>query len=225
MTEWESWRSISTRAEERDAFGHPFRKIWMNWEKVKMQVIDTFAKVSDHMAEGMMHGQMADHCNFLGLGGFARPHEYHFMCETISMRRIHRYSIDHRNRLLPVANTQHPDVIPVAWSNFTRQAVESETKSKAVETGMHMRCEWEHDSKELYVKSAKDLYDAEGIAAAGLTCEPVRDVDDECEYADRLALELDAVDYDMQVIAPMRHEPHEKYRKKPHGVGKKLSWG
>ena len=56
-----------------------------------------------------------------------------------------------------------------------------------------------------------------------MICELVRDVDDECKYADRLALELSAVDYDMQVIAPMQHELHEKYRKKLHDVGKKLS--
>ena len=124
-----------------------------------MQVIDAFAKVSDHMIEGMMmHEQMADYYNFLGLEGFKRLHEYHFLCETISMRRIHRYFIDHCNQLLPVANTKHIDVIPVEWSNFTRQAVE-----------------------------------------------------------------LGAVDYDMQVIMPMQHELHEKYRKKLHDVGKKLS--
>lgn len=102
-------------------------------------------------------------------------------------------------------------------------AVESETKSKAVETGMHMWCEWEHETKELYAKSAKDLYDTGEVAAAHVICELVRDVDDECEYADRLALKLSAVDYDMQVIVPMQHELHEKYRKKLHDIGKKLS--
>lgn len=54
---------------------------------------------------------------------------------------------------------------------------------------------------------------------------PLGIVDDECEYADRLALKLSAVDYDMQLIVPMRHELHEKYRKKPHDIGKKLSQG
>lgn len=191
---------------------------------VKMPAIDVFAKVSDHLIDGMMmHEQMADYYNFLGLDGFKRLHEYHFLCETISMRRIHRYSIDHCNRLLPVANTKHIDVIPVERSNFTRQAVESETKSNAVETGMREWCKWEHETKEPYAKSAKDLYDAGEVAAAHMICELVRDVDDECEYADRLALSLSAVDYDMQVIVPMRHELHGKYRKKLHDVGKKLS--
>lgn len=100
-------------------------------------------------------------------------------------------------------NTFAYNAIPVEWSNFTRQAVESETKSKAVEAGMREWCKWEHETKELYAKSAKDLY--------------------ECKYADRLALKLSAVDYDMQVIVPMQHELHEKYRKKLHDVGKKLS--
>lgn len=191
-----------------------------------MPVTDVLAKVSDHLIDSMMmHGQMADYCNFLGLDGFKRLHEYHFPCETISMRRIHRYLIDHCDRLLPVANTTRLDIIPVAWSNSTRQAVESETKSKAVETGMHMWCGWEHETKGLYAKSAKDLYDAGEVAAAGVIYELVRDVDDECEYADRLALKSSAVDYDMQVIVPMRYELHGKYRKKPHDVGKKLSQG
>lgn len=61
------------------------------------------------------------------------------------------------------------------------------------------------------------------VTAAHMICELVRDVDDECKYADRLALSLSAVDYDMQVIVPMQHELHEKYRKKLHDVGKKLS--
>lgn len=189
-----------------------------------MPIIDVFAKVSDHLIDGMMmHEQMADYYDFLGLEGFARLHEYHFLCETISMRRIHRYFIDHCNQLLPVANTKHLNVIPAAWSNFTWQAVESETKSKAVETGMHEWCEWERETKDLHAKSAKDLYDAGEVAAAGVIYELVRDVDDECEYADRLALKLNAVDYDMQVIVPMQYELHEKYKKKLHDIWKKLS--
>lgn len=61
------------------------------------------------------------------------------------------------------------------------------------------------------------------VTAAGMIYELVQDVDDECEYADRLALKLNAVDYDMQVIVPMQHELHEKYKKKLHDIGKKLS--
>ena len=163
-----------------------------------MPAIDVSAKASDRPIDGMvMHGQMADHHNSLR--------------ETISMRRIHRYLVDRRDRLLPVADTRHPDAIPVARSNFTRQAVESETKPKAVETGMRERC--------------KGLYDAGGVAAAHVICEPVRDVDGECEYADRSAPSSSAVDYGMQAIVPMRHGLHGKYGKRPHGVGKKPSWG
>lgn len=84
-------------------------------------------------------------------------------------------------------------------------------------------CEWERETKDLYAKSAKDLYDAGDVAAAGVIYELVRDVDDECEYADRLALKLNAVDYDTQVIVPMQHELREKYKKKLHDIGKKLS--
>lgn len=118
----------------------------------------------------MMHEQMADYYNFLGLEGFKRLHEYHFICETISMRRIHRYFIDHCNQLLPVANTKHIDVIPVEWSNFTRQAVESETKSKAVEAGMREWCEWEHETKELYAASGVDYAALMGILDNHMSC-------------------------------------------------------
>lgn len=53
-------------------------------------------------------------------------------------------------------------------------------------------CKWEHETKELYTKSVKDLYDAGEVAAAGMIYELVRDVDDECKYADRLILSLSA---------------------------------
>lgn len=64
-------------------------------------------------------------------------------------------------------------------------------------------CEWEHETKELYAKSAKDLYDAGEVAAAHMICELVRDVDDECKHADRLALKLSA--------CRLRHASHHAY--------------
>lgn len=101
-------------AEERDALAASLSQSMDELRGVKMPVIDVFAKVSDHLIDGMMmHEQMADYYNFLGLDGFKRLHEYHFFCETISMRRIHRYFVDHCNQLLPMANTKHIDVIPV----------------------------------------------------------------------------------------------------------------
>lgn len=176
--------------------------------------------------DGMvMHGQTAGYCNFPGLEGFKRLHGYRFTCEAISMRRIHRYLTGHCDRLLPVADTRHIDAIPVEWPDFTRQAVESETKPEAVGAGMRGWCGWGHETREPYAKSAKDPYGAGGVAAAHVACGPVRDADDECGYADRSAPSSSAVDYGMQAIVPMRHGPHGKYRKKPHGVGEKPSQG
>ena len=80
------------------------------------------------------------------------------------MRRIHRHPIDRCGRLLPAANTEHIDAIPV-------------------ETGMRERCKWERETKGFHAKSAEDPYDAGEAAAAHMICGLVRDVDDECGYA------------------------------------------
>lgn len=59
-----------------------------------MTVEEIFSKISAHMIEGMMfHEQMCNYYDFLGLHGYKRCHEYHYLCETIEHRKLERFYI------------------------------------------------------------------------------------------------------------------------------------
>ena len=52
-----------------------------------MNCAEVFSKIDAHMKTGMiLHDQLANYYDFLGLMGFKRLHEYHFLREAVSMR-------------------------------------------------------------------------------------------------------------------------------------------
>ena len=67
-----------------------------------MTIEEIYGRISKHMILGMMiHDQLANYYDFLGLKGYKRCHEYHFLSETCAYRGLNRYFINHHNKLIP----------------------------------------------------------------------------------------------------------------------------
>ena len=116
-----------------------------------MTVEEIFATISSHMVKGLMiHTQLADYYDFLGLCGYKRCHEYHALKETCSYRGINRYYINHYNKLVVEQPIENPEVIPQNWYQYTRQDVDANTKRNAVKNGLDKWVEWEQETKKLY---------------------------------------------------------------------------
>lgn len=185
-----------------------------------MTVSDVFAKIVAHMVKGMMlHDQMADYYDFLGLMGFKRMHEYHFLHETVEMRGMSRYYINHYNKLVPSNSVEDPRALPMSWYNYERQDVDNKTKKNAVESGITTWCKWERDTKKMYQDCYCTLCDMGEVAAACKVKELIRDVDEELKCADRLHIKMQSTDYDLCTIYLMQDDMHEKYREKEKGMG------
>lgn len=54
---------------------------------------------SRFVAAIMMHGQMADYFDFLGLKGYKRIHEYQHIAESLERRKVCRYYIERHGKL------------------------------------------------------------------------------------------------------------------------------
>ena len=185
-----------------------------------MTCAEVFSKIDAHMKTGMiLHDQLANYYDFLGLMGFKRLHEYHFLREAASMRGLNRYVINHHNMLIDVGEMHIESAIPQAWHKSTRRDVGISTKRSAVKSGMEMWAEWERKTKKLYEECYCALCDAGEIAAACKVRQLVADVDMELKEADRLALKMQAIDYDMPTMILMQDEMHECYREKEKSVG------
>ena len=116
-----------------------------------MTAEEVYSKIASHMIKGMMaHDQLANYYDFLGLKGYKRCHEYHFMCETVAYRSINRYFINHYNKMVEQEQVSDPELIPSSWYKYTRHDVDINTKRNAVKVGLDKWVAWEKETKTLY---------------------------------------------------------------------------
>lgn len=180
-----------------------------------MTVEEIYSKIAAHMIKGMMiHDQLANYYDFLGLEGYKRCHEYHFLAETCAYRGVCRYFINHHNKLIPEERIEDPAIIPESWYNYTRQDVDSNTKKNAVRNGLVKWVEWERDTKHLYEQMYKELMDIDEVASACKVKCLIKDVDKELKKAERYHLNKEAIGYDIGAIIAEQRKKHNKYKRK-----------
>ena len=167
------------------------------------------------MIKGMMfHEQMADYFDFLDLHGLKRWQEYQFISESAELRGIHRYAINHLNRLINDEKVDSTSYIPASWYNVTRQQVDASTRKQGVREAFEKWAHWEKETKELYERLFKMLTDNSKIAEANKVNDLICCVDHELKCVMRKMLEYKAVDYDMSYIMYQQEELHSKFEEK-----------
>lgn len=183
-------------------------------------MIEVFNEISNRMVRNIMkHEQMADYFDFLNLHGLKRWHEYQFFEESAELRGIHRYAINHCNKMVRDDDIEAVRTIPSAWYNYTRLQVDNSTRKQAVKDALEKWYDWEKETKELYETLFKRLTDNNKIAEADKVNELILDVDEEIKRVTRKMIEYKSVDYDMDYIMFQQDEMHEEYRKKTKDIG------
>lgn len=167
----------------------------------------------------MIHEHMANYYDFLGLEGYKRCHEYHYLQETCNHRALNRYFINHHNMLIPETKIDAPDLIPQSWFDHVRQDVDISTKKSAVKAGLEKWVSWEKETKKLYEQMYKELVNIGEIASACFIKCFLEDVDHELKMAERYHLNKEAIGYDMTEIIAEQKRKHEKYKKKMKKIG------
>jgi hypothetical protein len=184
----------------------------------KLETKAIFEKIINHQIEGLMiHSQMADYYDFLGLHGFKRQHEYHYLEESCNMRGVSRYFINHFGKLLYPEKVENPEIIPEAWENFSRIA-----KQNAVKLLVAEWVDWERETKTLMQKAYLQLEDNGEVAAMLKIKELIEDVDCELKHAERLHIRLKSLNYNLGDIYAMQDEYHHKFKKKQREIGVKI---
>lgn len=182
-----------------------------------MTVAEIFKELSAHMIKGLMiHEHLANYYNFLGLCGYKRCHQYHYLAETRAHIRLNNYYLEHHNALIPEAEISNPDVIPANWYRYTRQDVDAGTKKAAVKTGLTMWVNWERETKKLYEQMYKELMDIGEVASAMFIKELLCDVTCELKKAEKYQLNKEATGYDMATIIGEQKSKHDKYKRMMH---------
>jgi hypothetical protein len=178
-------------------------------------VEEIYAEINARMiAALMLHSQMADYFDFLGLRGYKRLHEYQYVSEGKERCELNRYYINHHNRMIPDRYEGSVQMIPEGWKNANRISVGKSTKQKAVEDGFNEYRQWESDTKALYEKYAVTLRDDGHIADALRVEMLVDDVDGELKCLERMLVDLISAGYDMVYIVESQNSIHDRYKRK-----------
>lgn len=146
--------------------------------------------------------------------GYKRMHEYHMYREMKSMRKLHRYFINHFNKLIEEEIIENPDVIPSSWYRYTRQEVDTNAKRNAVKSGIERWVAWETETKDLYEKMYNELVSIGEVAAAKKVTCLIYDVDCELKWAQRKHIDLLATDYSIPYIMGQQDRLHDWYLEK-----------
>ena len=180
-----------------------------------MTVSEIYSSLARHMVKGfMMHEQLSNYFDFLGLQGFKRCQEYHYFEESCNYRSLNRYYLNHHDKLIELGNVEDPHVIPDSWYKYTRHDVDNGTKKNAVKNAFQIWEEWETETKKVYESHFRELMNLGEVASAMKIKEFLCDVDEELKCVQRKVLELKAIDYDLSIIVPMQDEIHDKYKEK-----------
>ena len=180
-----------------------------------MTVEEIFAKVAEHMLEGVMyHHDFARAYRFLGLDGFAKCHEYQYFAENKGFEELLCYYSSRYHKLLKLNANTNTDVIPETWYKYTTMAVDAGTKRTSTKQMIDKWVQWERDTKALYQEMYKALYDAGEIAAACILKKHICEVDDELKHAEKKMIKLETLGYDIGTIVGWQKSMYNKYDEK-----------
>ena len=167
------------------------------------------------MVKGMMvHKQLSDYYNFLGLKGYSMCHEYHFLQETKGYKNFCNYVMNHYYKLIKDDRIEDPKVIPQSWFNYEKKDVDISTKRKAVKDGGIIWLDWEKQTKQLYQYVYRELINNGDVAFAIELGKYIQDVSQEVINAYQDVIDLKSVDYDMTYILQLQDGMQRKFNKK-----------
>lgn len=180
-----------------------------------MTKAEIFSKIHERQVQGMMfHEQMSNYFDFLNLHGFKRLHEYQFFCETLEMRDIEKYYINHENMLIGKSNVQPTSEISDNWHKYNRMQVKTSAKAQAVKEALTKWHDWEKETKELYSQYAYELSQMMCVDSVRVVSILVCDIEEELKRIDRMMIKLENLGYDMAYILDLQDCLHKKYKKK-----------
>ena len=175
---------------------------------------EIFTQVIARMIKGLMvHDQLATYYDFLGLEGYKRCHEYHFLEESKVYRKMCHFYMKEYDLLLPETKFDNPNIIPNAWYGYTRQEVDIKTKQTAVQKGLNEWVRWEDGTSSLYQKLYKELIANGEVAAAAKLADIICHVKEELYTAKQYQLNKISTNYDMTDIIQEQKFYHDKYKK------------
>ena len=160
-----------------------------------------FDELASHMLQGIMtHEQLMNCYLFLGLEGYAKCHEYHYLDETKGLIELTKFYCDTHRSIPKTVTIINPGLIPESWYESTKEDVDIKTRTEAIVAAFDEWVNWERSTKEFYDSSYKSLLSINDIESAIFLSGYIKDVNEELAYAMNERVSKLAIKFDMVSI-------------------------
>ena len=178
-------------------------------------MIEVFNDIARRMTANVMrHTQLSNLFDFLNLRGEKREQEHHALAESVELKGLHRYAINHLYKLIDDRTVEIPQLIPTSWYSGTKKDVSNDMRRSYLKSSYEEWFKWETETKELYEQSFKKLADNSKIAEANKVNELIKDVDEELKYLSREMWEYKSVDWALDFVLMKQDKKHNHYEEK-----------
>lgn len=180
-----------------------------------MTIDEIFSVMASHMIQGIMtHEQLMNSYAFLGLEGYAKCHEYHYISETRSYIKFCRYKNRHFSSLISPGSLITPEVIPKSWYGKVRESVDDKTRAEAIIAALNEWINWEESTVSLYKKCYSEAFTLGDIPTAKFIESYILDAEEELSFARNEMLLKSSMKFDIVSILEEQHTWKKKYKKK-----------
>ena len=178
-----------------------------------MDVRDVFNKVSDTILKGMMvHEQIMNAYLFMGLEGYAKCHEHHYICETKNHIKVSKYLLEHYGYLVEQGRIEPPVEINPKWYGAHKSDLDPKSRIQSVMDLAYSWIQWEKTAFDSFNKAYKDLFDQGEFVAAEFIKEFSVETAVELSWARNENLKLQAVNYDPVYIMEEQPKLKKKFK-------------
>ena len=186
-----------------------------------MLIGDLLSPIASHMIEGMMvHEQLMNSYNFLGLYGYGACHEYHYLSETIGYTKFCKYVSEHFDIIVPSEiRPNDPKILPESWRDMARFDVTSKDRREAIIAGYEAWIKWEVDTLDLYEKCYEGAIESGRIPFSEFIKSYILDVEEELTYVKREQILKEAMNYDIVSIIEEQDKVYKFFKKKIRRIG------
>lgn len=183
-----------------------------------MKQMDTrqmYEAVNNRMSTALLlHSDLSDYFNFLGLHGFKRIHEMQYFSESIGKRKLVKKHLDIHNKLLTEGEYERISIIPKDWHSYTRMDIDGGVIPKFVRMAFDIYKRYEKETKEMYEHVVSEFMDRGNISDSMVIKCFLEDTEKELKEVYRLCQQLNGVDYDIVYIMEIQKSMHDELKKK-----------
>ena len=188
-----------------------------------MKINELYTEVSNHLLQGIMnHEQLSNFYDYLGLTGYAKCHEYHYLSESCNYRKLQKWYIDMYDKVIPESKIENESIIPNTWYTEIKQNTTFENRQDYIKFGFEFWINWEESTKKLFERACRDCLDMGELSSIFIFAELLNDVNAELKEAKKNEMERIATDFDINEIVEEQKSFEKKYKKLIEKIGESL---